>query len=322
MTGFYIVILFLGIITTLIALFVVLLDKKRGHDYKSDLIEGKKELLQAIDDAEELVAEMNRISDYVVTQIEEKHGELLATFKKAEELCSNLPVNNNNEEKQNKPKFKNAYTANLRGKEKQPPSVRTGEAVDEINAIPASSNEKKTVEEIHVVSSEEPQPQLPRKRDNRQTEALVNRLLEKIDAEERLASRSMERAAYADARTGKSASPNRQVVFKKDSDRNNTLEEQGMLLDTSMNGEAASVEDEDSVSEYEQVVAIASLKKQDRNEKSERSDKKNKIVPLEARRNEILSLSASGLDYTEIARRLKMGKGEIELIANLEKKKS
>lgn len=321
MTGFYIVVLFLGIITTLIALFVILLDKKRGHDYKSDLIEGKKELLQAIDNAEELVAEMNRISDYVVTQIEEKHGELLATFKKAEELCSNLPVNKKNEEKQSKPNFKNAYTANLRKREKRFPSVKVRETVDAINAIPVSSNEKTAVEEIHVVSSEEPQPQLPRKRDNRQTEALVNRLLEKIDAEERLASRSMERAAYGNARTAKSVSVNRQVAFKTDGD-NSGLDEQGLLLNSVMNEEAASAEEEDSVSEYEQVVAIASLKKQDRNEKSERSDKKNKIIPLEARRNEILSLSASGLDYTEIARRLKMGKGEIELIANLEKKKS
>jgi sugar-specific transcriptional regulator TrmB len=68
----------------MLALFLMLAEKRRLHDYRCDLKEKKDDLIKVIEDAEELITEMNRYSDYVITQIEEKHSSLTKTIDEAE----------------------------------------------------------------------------------------------------------------------------------------------------------------------------------------------------------------------------------------------
>ena len=58
--------------------------RKRLHDYRVDIKERKDELIRVIEDAEELISEMNRFSDFAVTRIEEKNNVLLDTVAEAD----------------------------------------------------------------------------------------------------------------------------------------------------------------------------------------------------------------------------------------------
>jgi len=90
MTVFYTCIIFIGIGITVFSLILMLYEKKRLHDYRSDLKEKKDQIISVIEDAEELIDEMNRFSDYAVTQIEEKNNALLDTIAKADLMIQKL----------------------------------------------------------------------------------------------------------------------------------------------------------------------------------------------------------------------------------------
>lgn len=84
MDVFFTCIIFVGSGLTVFALILMLYERKRLHDYRGDLKEKKDELIKVIEDAEELISEMNRFSDYTVTQIEEKNSILLDTLAEAD----------------------------------------------------------------------------------------------------------------------------------------------------------------------------------------------------------------------------------------------
>lgn len=84
MTVFFTCIIFVGIGLTIFALILMLYEKKRLHDYRGDIKEKKDELIKVIEDAEELISEMNRFSDFAVTRIEEKNNVLLDTITEAD----------------------------------------------------------------------------------------------------------------------------------------------------------------------------------------------------------------------------------------------
>lgn len=84
MDVFFTCIIFVGSGLTIFAFLLILYEKNRLHDYRGDLKEKKDELIKVIEDAEELISEMNRFSDYTVTQIEEKNSVLLDTLAEAD----------------------------------------------------------------------------------------------------------------------------------------------------------------------------------------------------------------------------------------------
>lgn len=90
MTVFFTCIIFVGIGLIVFSLILMLYEKKRLHDYRGDLKEKKDQLIRVIEDAEELIEEMNRFSDYAVTQIEEKNNVLLDTIAKADLMIQKL----------------------------------------------------------------------------------------------------------------------------------------------------------------------------------------------------------------------------------------
>lgn len=84
MAVFFTCIILVGSCLTIFAFILMLYEKKRLHDYRGDLKEKKEELIKVIEDAEELISEMNRFSDYTVTQIEEKNSVLLDAIAEAD----------------------------------------------------------------------------------------------------------------------------------------------------------------------------------------------------------------------------------------------
>ena len=90
MTGFYIAIILFGAFISAIALVLVFADKNREHDYRLDVTERRNALVDAMDDAETLVGEMNRFADYVATQCEDKRHEVEETIRRADRLVSQV----------------------------------------------------------------------------------------------------------------------------------------------------------------------------------------------------------------------------------------
>ncbi|NLU33151.1 MAG: hypothetical protein GXX04_11085 [Clostridiaceae bacterium] len=68
----------------LFALFLMLAEKRRVHDYRKDAAEKKDELIQVIEDAELLIEEMNKFSVYTVSKLEEKNEILNQTIHEAD----------------------------------------------------------------------------------------------------------------------------------------------------------------------------------------------------------------------------------------------
>lgn len=127
---FFISIIFLGIILIVLSLLWILFDRKKSGDYTKKLEEKKDELVRVISDSEQMLEELNKFSDYIVTQISAKNDELSNTLQKVdnklqqvntasseskEEIKTIEPevVENAEEEKQDQGHFKQSGGSNI-----------------------------------------------------------------------------------------------------------------------------------------------------------------------------------------------------------------
>jgi len=90
MVSFYSSIIFIGIILIVVSFIWILLDKKNVFDTELRIDEKKAELIRIISDAEMMVEELNKFSDYVVTKIDEKNIEMDKRFTEAEILVQTI----------------------------------------------------------------------------------------------------------------------------------------------------------------------------------------------------------------------------------------
>ncbi len=102
MGAFYVTIIFLGVILVAVSLFLILMDRANGKDFFKEFDRKKDEMFGLIQDSEEMIHELNRMSDYVVTVISEKNQEF---FKKAKDMddqdkVEEKPVNQIQQQKQ------------------------------------------------------------------------------------------------------------------------------------------------------------------------------------------------------------------------------
>jgi len=75
MEAFYVSIIFLGVLLVIVALIFIAIDRVNGKDFFKEFDRKKDEMFNLIQDSEEMVQELNRMSDYVVTVIAEKNQE-------------------------------------------------------------------------------------------------------------------------------------------------------------------------------------------------------------------------------------------------------
>lgn len=85
MNGFYASLIFLGILLILISLISIFLDKRKVFNFVKGFDEKKQELSEIISDAEQMIDELNRFSDYIVNQMDLKNEELNKNLREAEE---------------------------------------------------------------------------------------------------------------------------------------------------------------------------------------------------------------------------------------------
>jgi ATP/maltotriose-dependent transcriptional regulator MalT len=85
MNQFYLGTSIFGILLIIGTLVVILFDKKKSLDYASKMEEEKNELIKVIADSEQMLEELNRFSDYVISQVEKKSTQLAALLRQCDE---------------------------------------------------------------------------------------------------------------------------------------------------------------------------------------------------------------------------------------------
>ena len=104
MTGFYASIMFIGILLVLVSLVWIAYDKKKYLEDEKRMDEKKEELLKIISDADLMIDELNRISDYVVSEMDKKSKEVQNAIESMSEKVKSI----SNEKEKNKSKENNA----------------------------------------------------------------------------------------------------------------------------------------------------------------------------------------------------------------------
>lgn len=85
MNGFYVSWVFFGILLVLFSLICIFFDKKKAFSFIKSYADKKQELVEIMNDAEQMIEELNRFSDYIVNQMDLKNEELSKNLKSAEE---------------------------------------------------------------------------------------------------------------------------------------------------------------------------------------------------------------------------------------------
>ncbi len=210
MNQFYVSIIFLGIVLIVFSLIWIAYDRKKSFDYDTHMENKKNEMLEIINDAEQMITELNKFSDYVVTQMDLKNEELSASLKHIEE---------------------------------------------KVRAVNAKVYEKEEIKHV-------------------QKEKVVN-------------------------------GGNMNVQYAVEHSYGAASE---LVLDSMPMAVAA----------YAQSAKVG-VKNRERAVSTGKNMLSDKVIPINSKHKEVLGLARYGLDNAEIARRLSMGKGEIQLILNMNK---
>ena len=90
MDGFYVSMVFFGVLLVLFSLICLFLDKRKVFTFLKNYDEKKQELVEIINDAQQMIDELNRFSDYIVNQMDLKNEEMNKNLKAAEEKMDAL----------------------------------------------------------------------------------------------------------------------------------------------------------------------------------------------------------------------------------------
>jgi len=89
-------VIFLGMALIVVSVIWIYIDRKRFESFEKRIDKKKEELKAIISDADEMVEELNRFSDYIINQLDIKNEEVLNNIKKYEQKLSSINEKVNN----------------------------------------------------------------------------------------------------------------------------------------------------------------------------------------------------------------------------------
>ena len=236
MSHFYISVIIIGLVLIIASLVWVIYDKKKSVGYVYEMEEKKAELENTIEDAEEMIMEMNKFYDYIVTQIDSRNKQLKSKINEFNKETGNKNTVNNIEENETEDKVIDR-------------SKNKGTKIAGYKAEVVLENE---VENTKVV-----------KPDRKEEYNVDYKVANELEVEE-------DRSKYKNSHENN-------VYTIKDLIKNATKY-------TAQNSMENSVQD---------------------------------TIPLNPKQIEVLKLATEGLNETEIAKKMNIGKGEVQLILGL-----
>lgn len=140
MIQFYVSILFLGIILIVSAFIWILADRRKtGEDVKR-LEEKKNELVQVIEDSEQMLEELNKFSDYIVTRVNEKNEELNSTLQTIESKLAQSNIHETDINQKNLEKEETLHEIDSQTEDIQKPQIYTD--YSQAHAVKTRTREK------------------------------------------------------------------------------------------------------------------------------------------------------------------------------------
>jgi len=107
MEAFYVCIIFLGVLLVIASMFLIIMDRVNGKDFFKEFDRKKDEMFNLIQDSEEMVQELNKMSDYVITVISEKNQEFFNKNTKTAAQLNSKKVEENSENQSTELEYKN-----------------------------------------------------------------------------------------------------------------------------------------------------------------------------------------------------------------------
>lgn len=315
MGAFYVSIIFLGILLIIGSLFFIVMDKVNGKDFFKEFDRKKEEMFNLIQDSEEMLQELNKMSDYVVTSISEKNQEFFDKYNRAQ------ADNENYQPAETLSKGAGVYNPMLR------PAPAVSVRVNPLPSVPAAKI---------------PAPAMPA--ENEQV-SRADEIAHKKEAAQKKGRKAKEAVKpQEDIKSNEAAKPqediksNEAVKPQEDIKSNEAAKPQEDIKsneaakqqDVSLNEAIMPQEAEkhaDHLKVDEDIKAQELIQPEEKEftplSTGPRSDieadgNKSKLV-LNNRRHEVLKMIEQGMTNDEIADRLKIGKGEINLIRGLSK---
>ena len=310
MEAFYVSIIFLGVILVVAALFFIIMDKVNGKDFFKEFDRKKDEMFNLIQDSEEMVQELNKMSDYVVTVIAEKNQEFFYknTNLKAQEPL--IEIEDAKEETKVLPAQAQEQQILLDTQNDSKQKIQTEQMVVNSEDL---VNDKGYVKQI-----EDAEPQkvtVPFNTKNAVLKYKDSGLHNKdIIAQNEDIELDMSSVVYE---------PQKSEKRNKDNSYNNRIQKKSELVEEEeLSMDNGAVEDsystEANIEEVQKSLNIPLNYGKDTENHESENQKKSKLI-LSGKRGKVLQLIENGLTDEEISEKLRVGKGEISLIRGLSK---
>ncbi len=290
MGAFYVSIIFLGILLIIGSLFFIVMDKVNGKDFFKEFDRKKEEMFNLIQDSEEMLQELNKMSDYVVTSISEKNQEFFDKYNRAQADDEYYQPS------ENLSKGAGVYNQMLR------PAVPV-----RVNPIPSVPVAKipvpvmpSEIEQVSPTSGNTHTKEAAQKKGRKAKDNIKRQ--EEIKPNE-------------DVNPQQDVKPSEDVKLQQDEKLNEAI----ILQEAEKHMEHLKVDNDINAQELiqpeeKEFTPLSTGPRSD----IEADGNKSKLV-LNNKRHEVLKMIEQGMTNDEIADRLKIGKGEINLIRGLSK---
>ena len=312
MGAFYVSIIFLGILLIIGSLFFIVMDKVNGKDFFKEFDRKKEEMFNLIQDSEEMLQELNKMSDYVVTSISEKNQEFFEKYNKAQtdnEYYQSAEALN---------KGAGVYNQMLRHTPAVPVRVNPVPSVPvtklPVPAMPVESEQVSQAEETSRTGEITNRKEVTRKKGRKAKEDIKSNEVIKphkdMDSNEDTKLQE-DINSNEDTKLQGDINSNKDIKLQEDMDSNE---------DTKLQGDINSNEDiklREDINSNENISPKEDVKPQT-DIKVNNDGNKSRLV-LNNKRHEVLKMIEQGMTNDEIADSLKIGKGEINLIRGLSK---
>ena len=346
MEAFYVCMIFLGSILVLVSLFFSIMDKVNGKDFFTEFDRKKDEMFTLIADAEEMIQELNKMSDYVIGTISDKSQELIQLENRAGRIKGNtydVPITDkSNVVNANKSDVINANKSNV-------VNANKSNVTDDSNVEDKSNNTDKSnateTEKSNIAKADKYIVNEAKKSNVKEVHAVKPT---KVDASNKVNSqkKASQNSSNNNTRIDNAKEDNVKVI---DTDnKEDSIEAVEDTIEISKQGlsklQSASISLHDGnqaqqintyqqspgkLNEYQHKVLFSEQKYEDNatvqnnvssyNKTSSMSPDNFSNLSVNEKRREALILIQRGLSNTEISGLLKIGKGEVALLRGLNK---
>ena len=308
MEALYVSIIFLGIILVVAALFFIIMDKVNGKDFFKEFDRKKDEMFNLIQDSEEMVQELNKMSDYVVTVIAEKNQEF---FDKNANLNAQKPLieieDVKEETKELLPQAQEEQI--LLGTQKN----SNQEMLSEDTVVRSEVLNNNIGYAKQIEDAETQKVTVPFNTKN----AVLNYKNSGLQNKEMVAQNEdiglqMDSVVYEPQKPAKLSKDNSDINrIQKKSELAEEKSLDNVVIDDRYSTEA-------NIAETQKTPNIPLNYGKDTENHETENQKKSKLI-LSGKRGEVLQLIEYGLTDEEISEKLRVGKGEVSLIRGLSK---